>query len=306
MLRARDVAVARRQRLEDRIEPVDHGLVAADHHAIAALDAPDAAGGADVEIMDAALFQFLAAADVVLPEGVAAVDDDVALLHQLGERLDGLLGDLARRQHHPGGARLLQLLDEILQRFGACRAVGGEIGNSFLALVVNDGGVSVLHQAADDVAAHPPQSDHAELHCLPLTECVCDRGVQHLQPRSKIALQMHPQRAPAAFGQHVEIAARLRRLDDTERRLLAGHRQILRVIGGDLQEHAAVGPALVGLSGRMQEARSELGAGRDATPFAHFQPHVLKQVDVIRLALDIGEQRDVIVGIDAGEMRLQP
>jgi hypothetical protein len=29
--------------------------------------------------------------------------------------------------------------------------------------------VSVLHQPADDVAAHPPQTDHAELHLRFLT-----------------------------------------------------------------------------------------------------------------------------------------
>jgi hypothetical protein len=123
-----DVADAGRQRLEDRIEPVDHRLVAADHHAIAALDAPDAAGGADVDIVDAALLQRLAAADVVLPEGVAAVDDDVAGLHQLRQRLDGRFGDLAGRQHHPGGARLLQLLDECVRASSAggryCRPSG--------------------------------------------------------------------------------------------------------------------------------------------------------------------------------------
>src|SRR5258708_11370551 len=76
-----DVADPRCKAREDRIEPVDHGLVAADHHAIAALDAPDAAGGANIEIMDAVLLQRLAAADVVLPESVAAVDDDIARLH---------------------------------------------------------------------------------------------------------------------------------------------------------------------------------------------------------------------------------
>src|SRR5438128_2216407 len=75
---AQNVADPRRQRLEDRIEPVDHGLVAADHHAIPALDAPDAAAGADVHVVQPALPERLAAADVVLPERVAAVDDDVA------------------------------------------------------------------------------------------------------------------------------------------------------------------------------------------------------------------------------------
>src|SRR5260370_34357272 len=51
---ARDIADARRERGENRVEPVDHGLVAADHHAIAALDAPDAASGADVPISTSA------------------------------------------------------------------------------------------------------------------------------------------------------------------------------------------------------------------------------------------------------------
>ena len=56
------------------------------------------------------------------------------------------------------------LLDEILQRLGAGRAVGGERGDRFGILVVNDRRVSVLHQPADDVAAHPAEADHAELH----------------------------------------------------------------------------------------------------------------------------------------------
>ena len=114
--RARNIADARRQRREDRVEPIDDRLVAADHHAIAALDAPDAAAGADVDVVDARCLQRLAAADVVLLEGVAAVDDDVAGLHQLGQRVDRRLGDLAGRQHHPDGARRLELADEILQR----------------------------------------------------------------------------------------------------------------------------------------------------------------------------------------------
>src|SRR5205807_7107475 len=76
--RARDVSDAGRQCLEDRIEPVHHRLVAADHHTVAAFDAPDAAAGADVEIMQAFCLQRRAAANVVLPERVAAIDDDVA------------------------------------------------------------------------------------------------------------------------------------------------------------------------------------------------------------------------------------
>ena len=65
---------------------IDRLLVAADHHAIAALEAPDAARRADIDIVDALLGQRLGAADVVLVEGVAAVDDDVVRLEQRAER----------------------------------------------------------------------------------------------------------------------------------------------------------------------------------------------------------------------------
>src|SRR5437868_13345848 len=68
---ARDIADARRERGEDRIEPVDHRLVAADHHAIAPLDTPNAARGADAALIDGAIPPRLAASDVVLPHAAA-------------------------------------------------------------------------------------------------------------------------------------------------------------------------------------------------------------------------------------------
>src|SRR3984957_18228183 len=161
---ARDVAEARRQRLEDRIETFDYWLIAADHHAITTLDAPDTAGGADINIVDAAFSESLAAADVVLPERVAAIDDDVAGFHQLGKRLDRGFGDMARRQHHPGGTRFFQSAYEFLQRAAACRAFRGNRGYGFGVVVVDHGRMPVAHQTADNIAAHPSQADHAELH----------------------------------------------------------------------------------------------------------------------------------------------
>ncbi len=79
---------------------------------------------------------------------------------------------------------------------------------------------------------------------------------------------MHTERAASALGQHIEIAARLCRLDHAERGLLTGYREVFGVIRGNLQKHAAIGPALVGLAGGMQEARAEFGAGRDMAPVA--------------------------------------
>ena len=76
------VAPAGRQGLEDRVEVVDGLLGAADHHAIAAFKPPNAARGADVHVADALGLQHLGATDVVLVEGIAAVDDDVAAPEQ--------------------------------------------------------------------------------------------------------------------------------------------------------------------------------------------------------------------------------
>lgn len=78
MLCRLDLALAGRQRGEDRLQPVEGRLVAADHQAIAAIEAVDAAGGADIHVVDALDRELLTAADVVLPEGVAAVDQRIA------------------------------------------------------------------------------------------------------------------------------------------------------------------------------------------------------------------------------------
>ncbi len=89
--------------------------------------------------------------------------------------------------------------------------------------------------------------------------------------------------------------------------LLAGYRQILVVVGGDLQEHAAVGAALVGLSGGMQEARAEFGAGRDMAFVAHRQAHLAAgcRYDRHRVRYRRAAPRNRRRP-DAAEMRLQP
>src|SRR5215213_3450228 len=63
-----DLPCPRRERAEDRIEPLHHLALAADHQAIAALQSPYAATGPDIEIVDAAWAQRLGARDVVFPE----------------------------------------------------------------------------------------------------------------------------------------------------------------------------------------------------------------------------------------------
>ena len=57
---ARNVAASRRQRFENRIEPLHRFFRAADHHAVAALESPHAAAGADVDVVNAFALEFIA------------------------------------------------------------------------------------------------------------------------------------------------------------------------------------------------------------------------------------------------------
>src|SRR5262245_27363812 len=142
---------------------LDGFLLAADHQAEAALEAEDTAARADIDVVDALTGEHLRAIDVVAVVAVAAVDDDVAGLHQVGELVDDLAGDPGR-DHDPGGPRFFELLDEFVEGGGSGRAVTFELGDNFGADVVDDAVVPVPHQATDDARAHPPQSDHSKLH----------------------------------------------------------------------------------------------------------------------------------------------
>src|SRR2546422_2038383 len=53
------------------------------------------------------LIQRITAAHVIIPERIATLDDDVALLYQYSQRSDGRLLDLAGTQHHPRGPHLV-------------------------------------------------------------------------------------------------------------------------------------------------------------------------------------------------------
>ena len=75
--RARDVACAGRKRRENRIEALDHVVFPANHHAVAAFQAPYTAAGSHVHVVDPLRRELLGAPDVVDVVGIAAVDEDV-------------------------------------------------------------------------------------------------------------------------------------------------------------------------------------------------------------------------------------
>ena len=55
---------------------------------------------------------------------------------------------------------LLELGDEVVERVGAGRALAGQLLDRVGVDVVDDALVAVAHQPADEVGAHPAESDH--------------------------------------------------------------------------------------------------------------------------------------------------
>src|SRR5262249_38386211 len=152
-----------RQRLENRVEPPDRLVGAADHHAVAALQAPDTAARPYVHVMDLLRREFPGAADVVHVVGVAAVDEDVAGLEMGQEVGAGYVHD-GRRDHQPDGPRLVELLHEVLQRGGAHRLLLDQFFHRLGRAVEDHALVACPEKPPHHVGAHPAQADHAELH----------------------------------------------------------------------------------------------------------------------------------------------
>jgi hypothetical protein len=133
-----------------------------------------------------------------------------------------------------------------------------------------------------------------------------DGVLERRQAGSDVRAEMDAQRTPVAFRQDVEIAARLRGLDDAEGIFLARHLEIGGVVASDLQEHPGVGAAFVGLAGRMEESRSKAEAGGDTLAIADQDADILQRVAVAGVAFDIGEERAVVVLVYPPEVRRLP
>src|SRR5471030_2965719 len=154
---------ARRQRREQRRD-MRHGVFfAAYHQAVAALETSHAAAGADVDVMQAAFFELLGAADVVAVVGVAAIDDDVAFLQQWRQRRQRGI-DHAGRHHHPDDTWLDQFPHQLfLRRYPRHRRRGDGL-QGLAVRVEGDAFVTTRRQAAYHVGAHAAQTYHPKLH----------------------------------------------------------------------------------------------------------------------------------------------
>src|SRR5438128_2730407 len=73
-----NVTATRSERFEYGIELLDSLFGTTNHHAVAAIDSPDSAARAHVDVVNSPRLQLLGAANVVLEIRVAAVNEDVA------------------------------------------------------------------------------------------------------------------------------------------------------------------------------------------------------------------------------------
>src|SRR6516162_5371384 len=160
----RDLVFARRKRGEDRVEAFRHGALAADHQTKAALEAEDAAAGADVDIMDAVAAQYRGARDVVLIEGVATIDDDVVAPQQFRELGNRRFGRRAGRHHDPDHARQREPLHEGVEARHRRQPLGGKPRHHRCIRVICDAFVPPPLEAAHDIGAHAAEADHSDLH----------------------------------------------------------------------------------------------------------------------------------------------
>ena len=154
--------------LEDRAEGLPGFLSAAGHEGRAVERAFLASGHAAADEMQAARADVLLAANSVLEVRVAAVDDDVARLHGVGELVDHRVGRGAGLDHDDRGARALERGDELLNSFRGHEFAFGavlvdELFRTLVMPVIHGYGVPVMRQVAGEVGAHCRQSDDADV-----------------------------------------------------------------------------------------------------------------------------------------------
>src|SRR5262249_53461181 len=157
-----NISNTRGQCFENGIEML-HGISwATDHHAIAALQTPHTATGADIDVADAASKQILRAANVVNVIRIASIDNNVVFI-ELGNQAGQCLIDTTRGNHQPHRAGLGKLGEKLVERMSRRGPFFAQSIRCRWIDVVDNALMSTFHEPANHVRAHPSQTDHSEL-----------------------------------------------------------------------------------------------------------------------------------------------
>src|SRR6185437_4452524 len=139
--------------------------------------------------------------------------------------------------------------------------------------------------------------------CCESNESSANNAVQIRKSAGHVFAEMDAKSAAIAFGKDGEITAGLRRFHDTKGVFPAGNGQIHSVVASDLQKHTAVWAAFVSLSRGMQKARAETETSGDALAIANDMADFLQRAFIRIIHLDVREHSEVIVDLEAAEMR---
>ena len=162
------VAILWRKRDKDWLERLHRCVVAADHHAVAVLQAPHAARGSGVDEVNAVTGKLLVSADGVVEVGVAAINDGVALGEEGDQFVDHCLGRIAAWHHDPDALWGGQAVDQLLHGVGRLGTLLGDLVGLLAGAVPNHHVVAVADQSLHHVGAHLAEADKSDLHDLPL------------------------------------------------------------------------------------------------------------------------------------------
>src|SRR5207237_4386378 len=132
--------------------------------AVPGLEAPDPAGDADVEEVEAARREPLGALHRVAEIRVASVDEHVALARVAHELIEGVIGDVSRGDHRPQRARWPEGLHHLLDAVGADGTLGLLLIDGSGAAVAGDDAMTAAQEARHHVPAHPPEPVQTDVH----------------------------------------------------------------------------------------------------------------------------------------------
>src|SRR5262252_4448256 len=107
---------------------------------------------------------------------------------------------------------------------------------------------------------------------------------------------MYAQGASPSLRKEREIPACLRRLHDTECVFLFGNGEVTGVVACNLQENAAIGPALVSLSCGVQEPRTKSQDRRHFLRVPHQMADRLQSRLIRGVHCDIAQESEIISG----------
>lgn len=125
------------------------------------------AGNAGADEVEALVGQFAVTTDGVLIVGVAAVDQDIALVQVRSQRGNGFIRCFARFHHQQDAARFFQRFDKLFNGVIRRQILARVLSDHFVSFVArtveNGNGVTTALDVQREVAAHYRHADNADL-----------------------------------------------------------------------------------------------------------------------------------------------